>query len=177
MVVDFIILYLLFGDGISTEYLHFGLSFAIYAFQTSFWRWHPYLQLQRLSPIFGGYDRSFSAVTHDFKSCDGDFGRGVKPLTPRGFADILHFTGIVSTTKDFEVWICQCDWFRGAGGTKVSLRILRDFGPKQLEIMMPLEGRGFESHPLRQKPWKRYVFKAFLLRSAVCREEKTKRAW
>jgi len=31
MVVDFIISYLLVGDGISTEYLRFGLCFDIYA--------------------------------------------------------------------------------------------------------------------------------------------------
>jgi hypothetical protein len=36
MVVDFIIFYLLLGNRISTEYLHLGLSFAIYVFQTSF---------------------------------------------------------------------------------------------------------------------------------------------
>lgn len=31
MAVDFIIFYLHFGDRISTEYLHFGVSFDIYA--------------------------------------------------------------------------------------------------------------------------------------------------
>ena len=69
MVVDFIIFYLLFGDRTSTEYLHFGLSFAIYAFQTSFWRWCPLLQSQRFCLFLRGYHRSFSAVPDDFKSC------------------------------------------------------------------------------------------------------------
>ena len=84
-------------------------------------------------------------------------------LCPADLTPSMHFLRFVQSS--------ECEWIAVLRVTRGTHQFSLDFLSKWLEIMMPLEGRGFESLRLRQRnPHKPSVYAGFYTYIAVTKK-------